>query len=126
MKHNQRAHKNGRAHKSATQLNEESFRELVDGLDVGLAYLSRRGKVLYSNPRFAALVGYHPHTPLKGKHFTAIVSAASWPTLNEALLHATHRSVEGELRIALENKVRVVRITLAPGKDFAAEDAISV
>ncbi len=126
MKHNQRAPKNGRAHKSATQLNEESFRELVDGLDVGLAYLSRRGKVLYSNPRFAALVGYHPHTPLKGKHFSAIVSAASWPTLNEALLHATHRSVEGELRIALENKVRVVRITLAPGKDFAAEDAISV
>src|SRR5262249_44357431 len=32
---------------------------------------------------------------------------------------------EGELRIALESKTRVVRLTLAPTKDFAAEDTIS-
>jgi two-component system, NarL family, sensor kinase len=125
MKHNERAHKNGSAKKSATQLNEESFRALVDGLNVGVAYLSSRGKVLYSNPRFAELVGYHPHTPLRGKQFNAVVSAASWPSLNEALLKASHRAVEGELRVALEDKQRVVRMTLAPAKNFDGEDAIS-
>ena len=116
---------NRRAHKSATQLNQASFRALVDGLDVGVAYLSNRGKVLYSNPRFAELLGYRLRASLTGKHLGAVVSAASWPSLNEALLHATHRTVEGELRVALEDKQRVVRMTLAPAKDFGAEDAIS-
>src|SRR2546421_610392 len=114
-----------RAHKSATQLNEASFRALLDGLDVGVAYLSSGGKVSYSNLRFAELLGYRLPASLAGRQLGAVISAASWPSLNEALARAIHRTVQGELRVALEHKERVVRMPLAPAKGFPSQDAIS-
>ena len=114
-----------RAHKSATQLNEATFRGLLDGLDVGVAYISHSGKVLYANPCFAEFLGYSPLIPMTGRNFRSVVSPASWPSVGEALLRATHCRVEGEIRVTVENEARVVRLALAPAKDFPADYAIS-
>jgi len=108
-----RVHKR-RSARVNTTINERGLGTLLDGLKVGVAYLSSYGRILFCNRGFADLLGSPAHRDTAGLHLSTFVSAGSWPSLNAALRSATSGPAEGELRIDSEAGTRFLRLNLGP------------
>jgi PAS domain S-box-containing protein len=87
---------------------------LLDGLEAGVANLSRDGLILYANRRFAGILGVPAHATVTGSSIRRYISAASWDSLNSALASAIGAPVGGEMRINASGETRVVRLSLGP------------
>ncbi|MGH9495147.1 MAG: response regulator [Candidatus Sulfotelmatobacter sp.] len=87
---------------------------LLEDLDVGVANLSREGRILYANRRFAGILGVPAHVRVSGSSIRRYVSAASWDSLNSALAAAVDAPIRGEMRINASGETRVVRLSLGP------------
>lgn len=92
---------------------------LLEDLDTGVANLSREGRILYVNRRFASLLGVPAVAAVTGSSIRKYISAASWDSVNSALAAAVDAPIGGEMRITTSGETRVVRLSLGPilGKD---------
>jgi two-component system, NarL family, sensor kinase len=91
------------------------FRNLLEGLQDGVAHVSRTGVILYANARFAEMVGSRPNGIAVGASLKNFVSPASWRALDTAFARGLHLPTEGEMRVeGLSGQPRTIRIRLAP------------
>jgi two-component system, NarL family, sensor kinase len=97
-----------------SDVNENALQALLDGLEVGIAYLSSSGKIFYCNPRFAELLGYPARKDLSGITLQSLVSVDCCSTLLTAFSNAQHGPVEGELQVDAEDRKRFLRLSLGP------------
>jgi len=89
------------------------LRALVDGLDVGVANVSPNVIIQYANARFAEVLGVRPFESLRGSNLKDYISGASWESLDLALAQALHYPLDGEMKVDVGGKTRVVRLSLA-------------
>src|SRR5262249_36115465 len=88
------------------------FETLLDSLETGVAIVSVRGFVEYSNPCFAGLRGAPPQREMKGSNLRHFVSADSWMALDKALGQSARSSSEGKLQLEnAEGGKRTVRVS---------------
>src|SRR5262245_11804547 len=103
-----------------------AFRLLLDSLDTGIAILSTRGVIQYSNSCFAELIGAPPHKLMKTSQLRAFVQADSWVALENALRLAQHMPLEGKLELESAGRRRTVRMNLVPLRDEHSESQIGI
>ena len=87
---------------------------LLEDLDTGVANLTRDGRILYANRRFAGILGIPGHSTAIGSSIQKYISAGSWNSLNSALAAAVDAPISGEMRINTSGETRVVRLSLGP------------
>jgi two-component system, NarL family, sensor kinase len=87
---------------------------LLHDLNIGIANLSRSGKVLYCNPHFTEILGIPAHKEIIGTKLKLHLSPESWPAVEEELKQAALGAVEGKLRLECEGETRFVSLSLAP------------
>ena len=94
---------------------EESFRFLLDGLEVGVATVSARGVIRYFNPRFSEMLGAPVFESLAGADLKTFVVASSWAALDEALRRSVRVPSEGQLELEdIPGRKRTIKISLVP------------
>jgi len=99
----------------AIQYQLDTFRLLLDHLDVGAAVVTRNGVVQYSNPRFAELIAPTPIHPVNNSNLRSFVSANSWPALETVLRQSTRVPSEGQLEIeVVSGAKRTIRVAFFP------------
>ena len=91
----------------------EAFREVLENLENGVAIVRPDGRVLYSNDRFARLLGLTLYHDRMNWDIRTNISATSWQGLSTALSEAMKGPVEGELKLFAEDQGdRTVRLSL--------------
>lgn len=80
----------------AIQAADHSFRVLVEGMSEGALTLAADGTILYSNPRFARMIGL-PLEKVGGSRLADYVSAADQPLLDALLQEGLTGSSDGGL-----------------------------
>jgi PAS domain S-box-containing protein len=94
--------------------NKDVLLALLEGLDTGVANLSREGLILYANRRFAEVLGVPAFASPIGLSLQTYISAAGWNLLDSALAAAIEAPIQGEMRIKVSGETRVVRLSLGP------------
>lgn len=90
-------------------------REMLEGLNVGVATVTREGKILYANARFAEALGVLAHQEVTGLSLHQFISANCWNAVRTALARAAHETTEGELRVVTTGpRHRTIRLSLMP------------
>jgi PAS domain S-box-containing protein len=94
---------------------EESFRFLLDRLEVGVATVSVNGIIRYFNPRFSDMLGARVFESLAGADLKTFVVAGGWPALNEALRRSVRVPSEGQLELEdIPGRKRTIKVSLVP------------
>ncbi len=92
-----------------------AFREILDGLDVGVAAATENGYLVYANSRFAEILGVSLHRQLAGSNLQRFVNANGWKALQTALEDALLAPAEGEMKVeSSSGPPRTVRLSLTP------------
>jgi len=93
-----------------------SFRDFLEGLDVGIASVSTDGTLRYANGSFVELLGVPGFEDVAGLNLKKFVSAASWPSLEAALAQAPQGHTEGELKMETPaaGAPRTIRLSFSP------------
>lgn len=95
---------------------EHPYRVLVETINEGAATLDTSGTILYSNLRFAEILGV-PLEKFIGTPVQSHVSPEESAKLESLIEHARENTAKGEINLeALEGKSRVVRFSLSPIK----------
>jgi len=94
---------------------EAPFRALLDSLDVGVAYSTAGGKILYANVRFIDILAPSAFD-IAGANLKRFITAASWTALEAALSEGTRHETEGEIKVVSydKEKPRTVRLSFKP------------
>jgi two-component system, NarL family, sensor kinase len=88
------------------------LRAVLDGLDVGVATVSPEGVILYANPRFAEMLMVPIVADPAGIRLRSLVSPASWPALDTALVQGGREPSSGEVRVqAVNGESRTIRLS---------------
>ncbi len=109
---------NGRSSNDKSLNGEPSarlMRSLLEGLDEGVANVSRNGVVLYANARFAEVLGVPHPQDLIGKNLKRLVTPAGWEELDAALARGAEIPTKGEMNLeSAQGQPRVLRLSLTP------------
>jgi signal transduction histidine kinase/CheY-like chemotaxis protein len=92
----------------------EVFQALLDSLNVGIASVLPSGVILYCNPRFRDILGISSTRAILGTELRYLISAGSWPSLQEALTRGSEYPVDGELQLQGPDRKHFVSLSLAP------------
>lgn len=104
-----------KARTTRARRSEFDYRNLLDALEVGVASVTDKGIIEYSNPRFGDMVGAPPYESLQGSNLTSLVTASSWPELNTALQRSRRTQSEGRLELeGVSETRRTVRVSFVP------------
>jgi signal transduction histidine kinase len=135
-KHTTAKNRNGRRRGENSADRSSVFAALLDSVDIGVAIVSTRGIIQYSNPHFAELIGAPPFRELKGSDLKSFVSADSWIALDNALRESTRAVAEGRLVLenlesleSLENlefRRRTVRVSFLPLRQAESDTQIGI
>jgi len=114
--------KRERARRSENSADRTSaFEALLDSLDIGVAIVSARGIIQYSNPCFADLIGAAPFREVKGNDLRSFVSPNGWIALDDALRQSARAPAEGKLVLENpenpenpENHTRTIHVSFIP------------
>ena len=88
-------------------------RQLFAGLEAGVALAASDGKLLYANPRFAAILG-SPRAERSGGHLRQLVGSEGWKQFGVAFRRASSRPIEVEREVlTLSGKLRTIRLSFA-------------
>jgi signal transduction histidine kinase/CheY-like chemotaxis protein len=88
---------------------------LLAGLEVGVASVSPAGIIRYANPRFIEMLQSNTSDEIAGAPLNRFVSAASWPSLNQALRMAINDRVQGQMEIKPHpGRPRTIQLSLLP------------
>jgi len=91
------------------------YRELLDALEIGVACVSERGIIRYSNPRFGDMVAAPPFKSLTGTDLRSFLSASSWRDLDMALRRSARVPSEGQLQLdVVSGPKRMIRVSFVP------------
>lgn len=107
---------------SQVKQNDHLFREVLEGLDIGVATVKPDGKIIWANPPFAETLGIGPGIDPVGLRLHSLITPHSWASLDAALRVATRSSTEGEMKIETQSRPRRIQLKLAPIS--AGEDTI--
>ena len=99
---------------SSDELNGGTFRLLLDTLEIGVAEITRQGKILYSNRHFAEGLNLPAKRDLAGTLLGAHVSSRNWSDLSSAIDSAVLRPVEAEIRVSKFNSNKTMRVCFVP------------
>lgn len=107
--------------------NKDVLLALLEDLDTGVANLSRDGRILYANRRFAEILGVPAFASAIGLSLQTYISAAGWNLLDSALAAAVEAPIQGEMKVKISGETRVVRLSLGPirGKDGTTIRAVA-
>lgn len=95
---------------------EHPYRVLVETINEGAATLDTSGTILYSNLRFAEILGV-PLEKFIGTPVQSHVSSGERERLESLIEHARENTAKGEINLNdLEGRTRVVRFSLSPIK----------
>jgi len=91
------------------------YRELLDALEIGVACVSERGIIRYSNPRFGDMVAAPPFKSLTGTNLRSFLSGSSWRDLDMALRRSAGVPSEGQLQLdVVSGPKRMIRVSFVP------------
>jgi PAS domain S-box-containing protein len=99
---------------AATREEHGLLRDLLAGLDIGVALVSSDGAVLYANPRFSELIGFEPRHQGRGMNLTQALSPRSWPDLQTALRQAGSGIAQGDVTLEHSGQTRMARLIFSP------------
>lgn len=94
--------------------NDNLFREVLEGLDIGVAAVKPDGQIIWANPPFAETLGIGPGVDPVGLRLHSLITPHSWASLDAALQVATRSSTEGEMKIETKSRPRRIQLKLAP------------
>jgi len=88
---------------------------LLAGLEVGVASVSPAGIIRYANPRFMEMLQSNAGDEIAGAPLNRFVSAASWPSLDQALSMAVNDRVQGQMEVEPHSgRPRTIQLSLVP------------
>jgi PAS domain S-box-containing protein len=93
---------------------ENLFREVLEGLDIGVATVTPDGKILWANAPFAETLGVQARLEPVGMRLHTLITPRSWEPLDTALRMARRGPTEGEMTIETKSWSRRVQLKLAP------------
>jgi signal transduction histidine kinase/CheY-like chemotaxis protein len=99
---------------AATREERGLLRDLLAGLDIGVALASSDGALLYANPRFLELIALEPRRLSRGVNLTQALSPRSWSDLQAALRQAGSGIAQGDVTLEHSGETRMVRLIFSP------------
>lgn len=96
------------------QYSDNLFREVLEGLDIGIATVTPDGKILWANAPFAETLGIEARIDAVGLRLHTVITPHSWESLDAALRMAMNGPTEGEMKIEAKSRLRRVQLKLTP------------
>jgi PAS domain S-box-containing protein len=106
----------------------DTFRFLLDSLEIGVAIAERSGTILYANARFAELLAGSSLEEVSGSELKTYVLATSWDQLADALAQSEYRQTEGQMTVLSVDAGdrRMIHLSFSPHNSVNGKPTIRI
>ena len=114
--------------KGSLDFGSDTFRFLLDSLEIGVAIAERSGRIRYANARFAELLAGSSLEELSGSELKTYVLATSWDQLADALAQSEYRQTEGQMTVlSIEaGDRRMIHLSFSPHNSVNGKPMIRI
>jgi len=114
--------------KGSLDFGADTFRFLLDSLEIGVAIAERSGRILYANARFAELLAGSSLEELSGSELKTYVLATSWDQLADALAQSEYHQTEGQMTVLSVDAGdrRMIHLSFSPHNSVNGKPTIRI